>query len=106
VPDAVAPAAESSVQIPNSFLFFRRLKESEAAQDTASAARLVAHILSGATDATLACEEIRQIIYRIADRQPSLPDKRDRISSMPACMLQAMAAPMRSPGITTSSRVT
>jgi SIR2-like domain/Domain of unknown function (DUF4020) len=68
-PDAVALATEGPVQIPSSFRFFRRLKDSPAAEDTASAARLVAHVLSGATDATYACGEIGQVIYLLADRQ-------------------------------------
>ena len=69
VPEAVELATESDVEVPSSFLFFRRLKESRVAEYTASAARLVAHVLSGATDANLACQEISQVIYMLADRQ-------------------------------------
>ncbi len=69
IPDAVALATESPVQIPSSFRFFRRLNESPAAEDTASAACLVAHVLAGATDAPYACTEIGQVIYLLADRR-------------------------------------
>jgi hypothetical protein len=69
IPDAVALATEGPVQIPSSFRFFRRLNESPAVEDTASAARLVAHVLAGATDATYACADIGQVIYLLAGRQ-------------------------------------
>ena len=69
VPEAVELATQRDAEIPSSFLFFRRLKESSVVEDTESAARLVAHVLSGATDAALACEEIGQVIYLLADHR-------------------------------------
>ena len=67
--EAAQLATQHDAEIPSSFLFFRRLKESSVIRNTESSARLVAHVLSGATDAALACAEIGQVIYLLADRQ-------------------------------------
>jgi hypothetical protein len=69
LPEAIALATQSPVQIPSSFLFFRRLQESPAIEDTVSAARLITHVLSGAADAGIACAEIGSVIHLLADRQ-------------------------------------
>jgi hypothetical protein len=67
--EAVTLATQTPVQIPSSFMFFRRLQESPATADTVSAARLISHVLSNAVDARYACAEIGSSIYLLADRQ-------------------------------------
>lgn len=68
-PEAVELAAKAAAEIPSSFLFFRRLQESSIFSDTAPSARLVEHVLSGATDASSACGDIDQAIRLLADRR-------------------------------------
>jgi hypothetical protein len=65
--EAAELATQADAEIPSSYRFFRQLKESSMAKDTPPAARLVAHVLSGATDAALACDDIGQVIRMLAD---------------------------------------
>jgi hypothetical protein len=58
--EAVALATESEAEIPNCFLFFRRIKDSPLADETVPAAQLVAHVLSGASSAGMACADMGQ----------------------------------------------
>ena len=67
-PEAAKLAGYAAAEIPSSFLFLRRLKESSFFSDTGPATRLVAHVLSGATDASSACGDIDQVIRLLADR--------------------------------------
>jgi hypothetical protein len=68
-PEAIELATQSNAEIPNNFLFFRRLKESILTENAAPTARLVAHVLSGAADAGMACQDIGQVIYMLADHR-------------------------------------
>jgi hypothetical protein len=67
--EAAKLAVKAAAEIPSSFLFFRRLKESSIFSHTTPATRLVVHVLAGATDASSACGDIDQVIRLLADRR-------------------------------------
>ena len=89
-----AEAAEMTIrapaQIPDTYRFFHRLNAGLADWETAPAARLAAHVLPGATDASTACPGISEVTRTLADRRE--PGTRDDLYALCSAAAEAGCA--------------